>query len=66
MLGSFAAETGTDMFDHTTSEAQPPGSHQGPLSRQVGPQALESANSQLRGMENALDESLTQDRRWWR
>src|SRR2546428_8260079 len=60
MLGTFATEAGTDVFDDTTIEAQPSGSHQLARRSQVGTDALEGAYRQLRGMEDALDDGLTQ------
>src|SRR5256714_10446313 len=61
MLGAFATETSTDMFDHATIETQPPRSHQGARRGQVSTHALEDAEHQLWAMESTLLESLTQD-----
>jgi hypothetical protein len=61
MLRPFATETSTDVFDDPTIEAQPSGSHQLASRGQVGTHALEGADRQLGGMEDALDDGLTQD-----
>src|SRR5437588_11950463 len=61
MLGAFATETSTDMFDHATIETQPPRSHQGARRGQVSTHALEDAERQFWGMESTLLDGLTQD-----
>ena len=61
MLGTFATETGTDVFDDATIEAQPPGSQQGTRGGQIGTHALDGTDRQLGGMEATLDDGLTQD-----
>ena len=61
MLGAFATETSTDMFDHATIETQPPRSHQGARRGQVSTHTLEDAEGQLWGMESTLLDGLTQD-----
>ena len=61
MLRPFATETGTDVFDDTTIEAQASGSHQGTRRSQVRTHALECAHRQFRRVEDTLDDALTQD-----
>jgi len=61
VLRAFATETSTDMFDDTTIEAQPSGSDQDARRGQIGTQALEDTDRLLRGMQDTLDDGLTQD-----
>jgi hypothetical protein len=61
MLRAFATETSTDMFDHTTIEAQPSGSDQGARRGQVRTHALKDTERQFGGMQDTLDDGLTQD-----
>ena len=60
MLGTCAAETGTDVFDDTTMEAQPPGSDQVARTGQVCTHALEGAHGQFLRGEATLKDGLTQ------
>ncbi len=60
MLRPFTAETSPEVFDDTTIEAQPPGSHQLARGGQVRTQALEDAHRLLRRVEGTLDDGLTQ------
>ena len=60
MLRTFATETGTDVFDDTTIEAQPPGSDQVARRGQVRTHALKCAYSQFRRGEATLEDGLTQ------
>ena len=60
MLGTCAAETGTDVFNNTTIEAQASGSDQLARTGQICTRALECANGQLLRGETTLKDGLTQ------
>ena len=64
MLGTFATETGTDVFDDTTIEAQAPGSDQVAMAGQICTHALERAHGQFGRVEATLKDGLTQAPGW--
>src|SRR6266566_5738208 len=60
MLGTFATETSTDVFDDARIEAQSTGSHQGPRCSQIGIQTFEHAHGLLLRSHGTLDDGLAE------